>query len=140
MIPSVLSLLGFAAGDVGSQPAQAAKRHVGGRQRKTRTVYPDLKPRSKSFIDEAFDLSVKEVYESLTETGTKAETRIEAAKIVKPHVDILSRKAVPPSENINWEQIQKDAVIVSSLMALWAKNRQEEEDEAEEEELFYAFI
>lgn len=140
MIPSVLSLLGFAAGTVGSQPAQTARRHVGGNQKKTRTVYPDFKPRSRNFIDEAFDLSAKEVYESLTETGMKAETRMEAAKIVKPHVEILSRKVVPPAGNINWEQIQKDASIVSLLMALWAKNRQEEEEEAEEEELFYAFI
>lgn len=140
MIPSVLSLLGFAASSVGSQPAQAARRHVGGKQKKTITIYPDLKSRPKSFIDEAFDLSVKEVYESLTETMAKEETRREAAKIVKPHVEILSREVVPPAENINWEQIQKDASIVSRLMALWAKNRQEEEEEAEEEELFYAFI
>lgn len=132
MIPSVLSLLGFAAGGDAPEPA-SVKRHYGGPQKKTVTLYPKINKRKRSDLDEAFDLSVREMYGDLTEKNVPQEIRKEAAEIVRPSAGKAAKQTIPQAEKIDWEAIKNNINAVNELMRLW----KELQDNDEEDELLY---
>ena len=102
-----------------------------GKRRKRR-----LEDQPNLHLKKVLDDVVNELYGELTEDDVPAAVQAKAAKLVKPFVAKKSKTlAIPPVTAVDWVALEKDATRVRQLIALWRKQEEDVEIEAEDEYL-----
>ena len=87
-------------------------------------------------LKKVLDDVVNELYSELTEDDVPPAVQAKAAKLVKPFVAQKDKKlAIPPPAAVDWAALERDATRVRQLIALWRKQEEDVEIEAEDEYL-----
>jgi hypothetical protein len=102
-----------------------------GKRRKRR-----LEEQPNLHLKKVLDDVVNELYGELTEDDVPPAVQAKAAKLVKPFVAQKDKKlAIPPPAAVDWAALERDATRVRQLIALWRKQEEDVEIEAEDEYL-----
>ncbi len=102
-----------------------------GKRRKRR-----LEDQPNLHLKKVLDDVVNELYGELTEDDVPPAVQAKAAKLVKPFVAQKDKKlAIPPPAAVDWAALERDATRVRQLIALWRKQEEDAEIEAEDEYL-----
>ena len=102
-----------------------------GKRRKKR-----LEEQPNLHLKKVLDDVVNELYGELTEDDVPPAVQAKAAKLVKPFVAQKDKKlAIPPPAAVDWAALERDATRVRQLIALWRKQEEDVEIEAEDEYL-----
>ena len=102
-----------------------------GKRRKKR-----LEDQPNLHLKKVLDDVVNELYGELTEDDVPPAVQAKAAKLVKPFVAQKDKKlAIPPPAAVDWAALERDATRVRQLIALWRKQEEDVEIEAEDEYL-----
>ncbi len=102
-----------------------------GKRRKRR-----LEEQPNLHLKKVLDDVVNELYGELTEDDVPPAVQAKAAKLVKPFVAKKSKTlAIPPVAAVDWAALERDATRVRQLIALWRKQEEDVEIEAEDEYL-----
>ena len=125
------------AGTVGAAAGAATPGGSGypvywqGKRRKRR-----LEDQPNLHLKKVLDDVVNELYGELTEDDVPPAVQAKAAKLVKPFVAQKDKKlAIPPPAAVDWAALERDATRVRQLIALWRKQEEDVEIEAEDEYL-----